>query len=252
METSARKPLWSQRRSNSTSTMTPRRPPPPPLPSLSNYSLPKSPTKNRQLQQAGGQSLTRNPNKGKEKMKDTIKFPGFVNSFLSNTPLHPPKRRLASSQRDFGSIVEEAADPTSENIASSPLSSPIKSLPRPLSSRRVSQLHPTEPLESPSHQEAAVDIEMELPDMETGNDVDGLVEELAEPEDFLSFEPLSPQDEVLTVKLKRRLHSELPLSFAISSCLMQHSQAPSQHCNSSSLASRRMSSLCDTMWMLVP
>ena len=132
-------------------------------------------------------------------MKDTIKFPGFVNSFLPNTPLHPPKRRLPSSQRDFESIVEDAA---AENITSSPLSSPIKSLPRPLSSRRVSQQHPTEPLESPSHQEATIDIEMELPDMETGNDMDGLVEELAQPEDFLSFEPLSPQDEVFTAKLK--------------------------------------------------
>lgn len=41
---------------------------------------------------------------------------------------------------------------------------------------------------------------MQLPDMETGNDMDGLVEELAEPEDFLSFEPMSSQDEVLTTK----------------------------------------------------
>ncbi len=182
--------------------MTPRRPPPPPLLPLNNYSLPKSPTKNLQLQQGEGQSLARNSNKGKEKTKDTIKFPGFVNSFLSNTPLHPPKRRLASSQRDFESLVEGTVDPPSENITSSPFSSPIKSLTRPLSSRRVSQRHPTEPSVSPSHQEATVDIEMELPDMETGNDVDGLVEELAEPEDFLSFEPLSTQDEVLTVKLK--------------------------------------------------
>ena len=202
METSARKPLWSQRRSNSTSIVTPRRPPPPPLLPFNSSSFPKSPTKNLQ---AGGQPLARN--KGKEKMKDTIKFPGFVNSFLSSTPLHPPKRRLASSQRDFESLVEEAV---AENIASSPLSSPIKSFVRPLSSRRVSQRHPTEPLESPSHQEAAVDVEMELPDMETGNDMDGLVEGLAEPEDFLSFEPLSPQDEVLIAKLTQLLHADYP------------------------------------------
>lgn len=41
---------------------------------------------------------------------------------------------------------------------------------------------------------------MELPDMDTGDYTNPFVEELAEPEDFLSFEPLTPQDEVLTAK----------------------------------------------------
>jgi len=178
--------------------MTPRRPPPPPLLPLSNFSLHKSPTNNLRLQQAGGQSPARKPNGGKEKMKDTLGFPGFVNSFVSNTPLHPPKRRVAHSQPHFESLVEGA----SENITSSPLSSPIKSSTRPPSSRRVSQPHLTEPSESPVHQEATLNIEMELHDMETGNDMDYHVEE---PEDFLSFDPLSPQDEVLTAKVKIKL-----------------------------------------------
>lgn len=178
--------------------MTPRRPPPPPLLPLNSFSLYNSPTKSLQLQRAGGQSPAQKSNGGKEKMKDTLKFPGFVNSFLSSTPLHPPKRRLASSQQEFESLVEGAVVRPSENITSSPLSSPIKSATRPLSSRRVSQLHPTLPLESPAHQEATIDIEMELSDMETGNDADGHVGELADSEDFLSFEPLSSQDEVFT------------------------------------------------------
>jgi hypothetical protein len=181
--------------------MTPRRPPPPLLLPFNEFSLHKSSAKNLRLQQAGGQSPARKSNGGKEKTKDTLKFPGFVNSFLSNTPLHPPKRRFAS-QQDFESLVEGAVALPSENIASSPLSSPIKSFTRPLPSRRVSHLHPTEPLESPAHQETTTDIELELPDMGTRNDVDYHVEELAEPDDFQSFEPLSPQDEVLTAKIK--------------------------------------------------
>jgi len=197
VETSARKPLWSQRRHHSTSIITPRRPPPPTLPLLNSSSLRGSPTKNLLLQQAGGQSPSRRANKGKEKMKDTLKFPGFVNSFLSNTPLHPQKRRFASSQRDLESTIEETVTPPSEKITSSPLSSPIKSVTRPLSSRRVSQ---PQALKFPTHQEATTNIEMELPDMDTGDYTNPFVEELAEPEDFLSFEPLTPQDEVLTAK----------------------------------------------------
>jgi hypothetical protein len=132
-------------------------------------------------------------------MKDIPKFPGFVNSFLSNTPLHPPKRRLASSHE---SLVEGAVAPPSENIASSPLSSPIKSATRPPSSHRLPQPRPTAPLEFPTHQEAT--IEMGLPDIETGDDMDGPVGELTEPEDFLSFEPLSPQDEVHNRKINMK------------------------------------------------
>lgn len=161
---------------------------------LNKVLLNKSPTENLQLQQAGGQSPTRRPNKGKEKIKDTLKFPGLVNSFLPNTPLHLPKKRFATSQRDLESPVQGTVAPLFENIASSPLSSPINSVTRPLLARR----QPTELLESPAHQEAMIDMEMGLPAMETGTDTDGLVEELADPEDFLSFEPFSPQDEVPT------------------------------------------------------
>lgn len=192
--------------------MTPRRPPPPPMPQLNKSSLQKSPTKDLQSQQAGGQSPARRPNKGKEKMKDTLKFPRFVNSFLSNSPLHPPKKRLVSLQRDFEPPVEGAVVPPSENIASSPLSSPIKSAARPFSSHWLSRPQSTEPLESPAHQEAMIEIEMDLPDMETGIDMNGPVEELADPEDFLSFEPLSPQDEVPTASKTETYILKSPLA----------------------------------------
>src|SRR5258708_38234677 len=95
---------------------------------LNRVPLSRSPATNLQLQQAGGQSPARRPNKGKEKMKDTLKFPGFVNSFLSNTPSHPSKKRLEP-------LVEGAVAFPSQNTASSPLSSPTKSITRPLSSR---------------------------------------------------------------------------------------------------------------------
>ena len=229
--------------------MTPRRPPPPPMPQLNKSSLQKSPTKDLQSQQAGGQSPARRPNKGKEKMKDTLKFPRLVNSFLSNSPLHPPKKRLVSLQRDFEPPVEGAVVPPSENIASSPLSSPIKSAARPFSSHWLSRPQSTEPLESPAHQEAMIEIEMDLPDMETGIDMNGPVEELADPEDFLSFEPLSPQDEVPTAK-NRNLHTKISFSFAMSFCLMQPSQGHNQHYSFCSRANRRMSTLCETMWTL--
>ena len=205
METSARKPLWSQQRNRSIGIVTPRRPQPPPMQSLNKASLHRSPAKNLQLQQVGGQSPTRRPNKGKEKMKDIPKFPGFLNSFLSSTPFNPPKRRLAFSQPDFVSPVEGAVAPPSENIASSPLSSPINSVTRFLSFRLLSEPQPTETLESPAHQEATIDIERELPDMETGMDIDGPLEESADSEDLLSFEPLSPLDEVATATSKVKL-----------------------------------------------
>lgn len=162
---------------------------------LNKFSPNKSPTKNLQLQQAGGQSPARRPNKGKEKMKDTLKFPGLVNSFLPNTPLHPPKKPFATSQWDMESPVKGAVAPLSGNIASSPLSSPINPFTQPLLPRR----RPTELLESPAHQEAMVNMEMGPPAMETGMDTDGLDEEPADPEDFLLFEPFSPQDEVPTI-----------------------------------------------------
>jgi len=178
--------------------MTPRRPPP--LPMLNKASLKKSPIKNLQPLQAGGQSPSRRPNKGKERTKDAFKFPRLVNSFLTDSPLQPPKKRLVSLQRDFEPPVERAVAPPSENIASSPLSSPTKSVTRPLSSRWLPRPQPAEQLEHPAYQEATIEMEMDLPDMETEMSVDGLVEELADPEDFLSFEPLSPQDEVLTTQ----------------------------------------------------
>jgi hypothetical protein len=170
--------------------------------SLNRASSHRSPAKNLQSQQAGGQSPARRPNKGKEKAKDAPKFPGFVNSFLSNTP----QKRLASSQRGFEPLVEGAFAPLPENITSSPFSSPTKFVAQPPSSRPLSRpqasRQPTEPLDTPAHQEATIDIEMELPDMETEMDMDGFVEEPADPEDFLSFEPLSLQDEVSTQNKK--------------------------------------------------
>jgi hypothetical protein len=107
---------------------------------------------------------------------------------------------MASSQRDFESLVGGAIAPPSDSTASSPLSSPIKSAARPLSSHQPSRPQPIEALESPVYKEATADIEMELPDMDTGMDMDGLIDEPTDPEDFLSFEPFSPQDEVPTAK----------------------------------------------------
>src|SRR5260370_7387888 len=95
MKTSAVKPLWSQQRITLTGIVTTHRPPPPPMQPLNRVPLSRSPATNLQLQQAGGQSPARRPNKGKEKMKDTLKFPGFVNSFLPNTPSHPSQQPLA-------------------------------------------------------------------------------------------------------------------------------------------------------------
>ena len=230
--------------------MTPRRPPPPPMPQLNKLSLQKSPGKNLQPQQAAGQSPARRPIKGKEKMKDTLKFPRLVNSFLSNSPLHPPKKRHVSLQRDFEPLVEEGVALPSENIASSPLSSPIKSSARPLSSQWPSLPQPTEPLESPAHQETTVEIEMDLPDMEMGIDMNELVEEPAGPEDFLPFQPFSPQDEVPTENTNENCMLKILFSFAMSSCPIQRSQGPNQHCSFCSPANRRISNLCETMWTL--
>jgi len=229
--------------------MTPRRFPPPPIPPLNKLLPHGTPTEHPQLQQPGGQSPTRRPNKGKEKMGGTLKFPGFVNTFLSNTPLHPPKNRLASSHREIEPPVEGTVAPPSENF-SSPLSSPIKSATRPLSSRQPFRPQPAELLEPTAHQEATIDIEMGPPDMETGTDVDALIEEPSDPEDFLSFEPLSPQDEVPTTSKSDAYMLKISLSFAMLFYPMQRSQGPSQHCSFSSPANRRISPLCETTWML--